>query len=383
MPALNAHNSECKRACCRVLLNHLSKFFYSASLTSWKKDEKSSLAFLGESAVMGGHDLFEGETLTKSLSVPVREDGQLNTGTSHNTLLGQKYEDGGSILLASSSGLGWGSIITAELRRHSSLSGAAFTQPVNEVAIAVAGHAEIRRRADGVEQRFQSRPGVACVCPKGVSVRYLSITGASLDMLHLYLSKDISGGLNDRDENAEDAGLVYTGGILDPLIHQIGLAITEELQASSKSSQMMFNTLSLALSARILQRHTRSKDWECSPEYIQARKTKGLDTARLKRVVAFMEAHVSKDISLNDLAGISCLSLFHFARAFKLSTGLSPMLYFSQMRVSKAKQLLISSNISIDNLAETVGYSSGTNLARAFKKYEGVSPSHFRQHGCN
>ena len=91
--------------------------------------------------------------------------------------------------------------------------------------------------------------------------------GDSLDMLHLYLSKDVSGGLNDQDTNAEDAGLVYTGGIFDPLIHQIGLAIAEELQASSKSNRLVFDTLSLALSARILQRHTRADDWARSDVY--------------------------------------------------------------------------------------------------------------------
>lgn len=328
---------------------------------------------------MGGCGVLDEEAGTGGRPLPVREDGRVNSGASINTLLGQKYEDGGSVLLASSAGLGWGGAITAELRRHSALNGAAFVQPVNEVAIAVAGRAVIRRRADGAEQHFQSRPGVACVCPKGVSVRYLDISGDGLDMLHLYLSKDMAGGLSDRDDNAEDAGLVYTGGIVDPLVHQIGLAIAEELQGGTNGGRLLFDSLGLALSARILQRHTRSNDWECSPEYLAAQTTKGLDPARLKRVVAFMEDNLSQDISLSDLAGISCLSVFHFARAFKLSTGVSPMQYVSQMRLRRAKHLLGSSALSMDELADMVGYSSGANLARAFKKGTGVSPSTYRQ----
>lgn len=353
-------------------------------LTSHKESRELFTTVLwGESAPMGGDDLLKNEIFSKVPQLPARENGLLNTGTTSNTILGHKYEKAGSILLASSVGLGWGSTLTAELRRHESLSGAAFIQPVNEVAIAVAGQAEIRRRADGAEQRFISQPGIACLCPKGVSVRYLNITGEKLDMVHLYLSKDMSGGLNSEDENVEDAGLLYTGGICDPLVHQMGLAIAEELQAGTKSGQIIFDTLSLALSARILQRHTRSSDWCRSADYIESQKTKGLDALRLERVIAFMHANISNDISLSDLANVSCLSLYHFARAFKLSTQLSPMIYFSQMRLNRAKELLAHSNISIDDLAEAVGYSSGANLARAFKKNAGVSPTQFRQRVSN
>ena len=327
--------------------------------------------------------MLEGEPPTQILPIPIKEDGRQHTGAAINTILGKKYEDAGSLLLASSKGLGWGGTVNAELRRHNSLSGASFIQPINEVAIALAGSAKIRRRADGAEQRFESRAGVSCICPKGVSVRYLNIDGDSLDMLHLYLSKDASGGLNDRDTNAEDAGLVYTGGIFDPLIHQIGLAIAEELQASTKSNRIVFDTLSLALSARILQRHTRADDWARSDAYISSQNAKGLDPMRLKRVVEFMTENLSEDISLSDLAEVSCLSMFHFARAFKLSTGSSPMLHLSQMRLSKAKHLLEHTIMSIDDIAETVGYSSGANFARAFRKLCGISPSIYRQRTRN
>ena len=112
---------------------------------------------------------------------------------------------------------------------------------------------------------------------------------------------------------------------------------------------------------------------------ISSQNAKGLDPMRLKRVVEFMTENLSEDISLSDLAEVSCLSMFHFARAFKLSTGSSPMLHLSQMRLSKAKHHLEHSSMSIDNIAETVGYSSGANFERAFRKLCGISPSIYRQ----
>lgn len=310
--------------------------------------------------------------------LPVSETGHLNTGSETGTLLGQKYEDGASKLLASSVGLGWGDMVTAELRRHRALRGAGFVQPVNEIAIAVSGQAQIRRRSGLVEQYFMSDPGVACVCPRGVSVRYLNITGDYLDMLHLYYPKDMIGAMGAQNDSTEDAGLVYTGGIRDPLVQTIGMTIAEELRAGEQCNRMLVESLGVALSARILQGYTRRNDWIRSEAYNDAIKSTGLDPQRLQRVSDFIADNIAEDISLNDLSNVSCLSPFHFSRAFKASTGASPIQFLSNLRMIRTKELLASTRHSVDAIALQVGYASGASLSRAFKKLTGTSPARYR-----
>ncbi|KQT04557.1 hypothetical protein ASG42_23175 [Rhizobium sp. Leaf391] len=307
-----------------------------------------------------------------------RETGLLGTGNKPGVVLGSKYELGGSKLLASSVDRGWGSSVTAEVRRHEDLHCTAFVQQVNEVIIALSGSAKIRRRADGPEQKFLSRPGSACICPRGVAVKYLHIHSGSLEMLHLYLPQNLFGNLECPDDSPVDSGLMYTGGFFDPLVQHIGLAIAEELQAEHSVGRIVLDSLALALAARMLQHYMHQNPKKLSGSFIDGKTTGALDNSRLKRVLDFMYQNLGTDIALDELASVACLSVYHFARAFKLATGSSPLQYFTALRVARAKALLADRSITVEDVAFSTGFSSGTNFARAFKKSVGISPTQYR-----
>ncbi|MBY2973095.1 helix-turn-helix domain-containing protein [Rhizobium leguminosarum] len=311
-------------------------------------------------------------------ATPARESGRLGTGAEIGTVLGSKYELGGSRLLNSSIDLGWRSSVTAEVRRHEDLHCAPFVQQVNEVIIALSGSAQIRRRADGAEQKFLSRPGSACICPRGVAVKYLHIHAGSLDMLHLYLPQDLFGNLACLDNSPIDSGLMYTGGFYDPLVQQIGVAIAEEMQTAGSTGRILLDSLGVALAARMLQNYMRQDSNSFTDVYLDGKSAGGLDRTRLNRVLEFMSQNIDADISLEELASVACLSVYHFARAFKLATGSAPFHYFTDLRLSRAKALLIDPGKTVEDVAFSTGFSSGTNFARAFKKSVGVSPTRFR-----
>jgi AraC family transcriptional regulator len=311
-------------------------------------------------------------------ATPAHENGALATGADIGTLLGHKYEMGGSRLLHSSVDLGWRSSVTAEVRRHEDLHCAPFVQQVNEVIIALSGSAQIRRRADGAEQKFVSRAGSACICPRGVAVKYLHIHSGSLDMLHLYLPQNLFGNLECADNSPVDQGLTYTGGFFDPLVQHIGLAIAEEMQTAGSTGRIVLDSLGLALSARMLQHYTRQETKNFTGSYIDAKSAGALDRIRLNRVLDYMSQNLGADISLEELASVACLSIYHFARSFKLATGTAPFHYFSDLRISRAKDLLTDPRKTLEDIASSTGFSSGANLTRAFKKSVGVSPTQYR-----
>jgi AraC-like DNA-binding protein len=105
----------------------------------------------------------------------------------------------------------------------------------------------------------------------------------------------------------------------------------------------------------------------------------GLDRRRLSRVVDYIEANLEGDLTVDRLAGIACLSRFHFARAFKAAVGLPPHQYVSGKRVERAKALLIREGRSLIDIALTLRFSCQANFTRAFRQATGLTPSQYRR----
>ena len=70
-------------------------------------------------------------------------------------------------------------------------------------------------------------------------------------------------------------------------------------------------------------------------------------TQRLRRVLRYVEEHLTEDISVADLADCACLSVFHFARAFAATMGMPPHRYVSQRRLENAKAMIASGHASL------------------------------------
>ncbi|WP_245728272.1 helix-turn-helix domain-containing protein [Rheinheimera pacifica] len=105
----------------------------------------------------------------------------------------------------------------------------------------------------------------------------------------------------------------------------------------------------------------------------------GLAPRTTLRCQELMRARLSEDISLDELAAEAQLSPYHFARMFKQSVGVPPRVYFTQLRMEKACELLALTNLPITEIAFKVGYSSSQVLARVFFKYQHMSLSDYRR----
>jgi AraC family transcriptional regulator len=83
--------------------------------------------------------------------------------------------------------------------------------------------------------------------------------------------------------------------------------------------------------------------------------------------------------SLAELAADVGLSTFHFARAFKASTGLPPHQQLLALRLEKARELLEMSDLTVTEISAEVGYSDPGYLARLFRKHVGATPAAYRR----
>ena len=105
----------------------------------------------------------------------------------------------------------------------------------------------------------------------------------------------------------------------------------------------------------------------------------GLAPWAQRRCIELMHARLSEDLSLDELAAEARLSAFHFARMFKQSVGMPPRVYLTRLRMERACELLETTDLSVTEIAQEVGYSSNQVLARVFIKHQRMSPTDYRR----
>lgn len=105
----------------------------------------------------------------------------------------------------------------------------------------------------------------------------------------------------------------------------------------------------------------------------------GLPPAKLNAILTRIDASLDNEITLSELAALAELSTFHFLRAFKHSTGLTPHRYVIHQRIARAKALLASNKQSVTEVAMTCGFATPSHFAVVFRRLVGVTPSEFRR----
>lgn len=104
-----------------------------------------------------------------------------------------------------------------------------------------------------------------------------------------------------------------------------------------------------------------------------------LNSDQLRLLTEYIDAHLSEKPSIAHLAAMVNLSRFHFMRSFKLATGTPPHQFIITRRLQRAKELLLESDFSIASIAHETGFGTPVQLARAFRRIIGITPSEYRR----
>jgi AraC family transcriptional regulator len=116
-----------------------------------------------------------------------------------------------------------------------------------------------------------------------------------------------------------------------------------------------------------------------SNQHVHERRRAGeLSPGQASRILDFLDSRLDESISLHDLAQQAGLTKWHFMRRFNTTYGTSPHSFITDRRMSRAKRLLLSSDLPIVQIALEVGMTH-SHFSRTFLKRVGVSPSEFRQ----
>lgn len=230
--------------------------------------------------------------------------------------------------------------------------------------------ARIERRLNGRWQDEQMIRGEFVLVPAGA--QHQVIWNREIEYTLLLLEPTYIARIAREEIYPESVELVPRFAQSDPLIYQIGLALKRELQRGPQSSRLYVEASTIMLAAHLL-RH-----YSISQPSLQTNVGK-LSKANLNQVIEYIDANLTKNLSVSAIAASVGMSQFHFTRLFKQSTGVTPYQYVIQRRVALAKQLLASPKLSMTQVSQQLGFSSPNQFSHFFRKHAGLSPNEYQQ----
>jgi AraC-like DNA-binding protein len=99
----------------------------------------------------------------------------------------------------------------------------------------------------------------------------------------------------------------------------------------------------------------------------------------VRRAVEYMHRNIGRHLSLAEIARACDMSPFPLCRIFASAQGTPPLRYFSTRRIAHARSLLLDTDLSIKEIAASLGFDNPANFATLFRKTTGTSPRELRK----
>jgi AraC family transcriptional regulator len=162
-------------------------------------------------------------------------------------------------------------------------------------------------------------------------------------------------------------------GVADETVKNIGLSLLPAVRAPEQASRLFMDHLMLGLGVHVAQTYggmqARSKP-------IQG----GLAPWQEKRSKEMLAGDLTGATPLSDIATACGLSLSHFSRAFRRSTGLAPHAWLLHARIEAAKAMLRARGSSLSMIALACGFADQSHFTRVFTRRVGLSPGAWRRY---
>jgi AraC family transcriptional regulator len=155
--------------------------------------------------------------------------------------------------------------------------------------------------------------------------------------------------------------------IRDPQLENICWALKAEMESNYPSGRLYVDSLAVSVASRLVSTHS-------SVAQRPAALNGGLGGRRFKQALAYIDDHLSEDLSLSRIAAATGVSASHFKTLFRESTGSPVHQYVIQRRIERAKDLLMQGKLSIAEIALATGFSHQSHMARHMRRSVGLAP---------
>jgi AraC-like DNA-binding protein len=168
--------------------------------------------------------------------------------------------------------------------------------------------------------------------------------------------------------------LAYDPGVGhdDAVVRHLGASLLAALHRQEETNQLFIDHMMLAFTAHVAQTYG-------GLQRIAKAARSGLAPWQMKRACEKLESDLGGKLSLQQIAAEFDLSVSHFSRAFRISTGLPPHQWLLHQRVKAAKQLMTVRDLPLAEIAISAGFANQSHFTRVFSAAVGVSPGVWRR----
>ncbi|WP_437942412.1 helix-turn-helix transcriptional regulator [Sorangium sp. So ce341] len=261
-----------------------------------------------------------------------------------------------------------GAFDTARRPYTASVDGTILT-PDHLVLVTLRGGAEHLEVATACGHRYAGpdRPGAVSFVPAHCE-RRIQLKGVQSAWASVALSPSL---LSSLEEGGHPLDLAPFSNVDDPVLAGLVGELERLLTADGRLDPAYCEAISRAIGCYLSRRYGQ----RLAPS---ARRPWKLPPWRVLRITDYIEAHIDREILVSDLAALVGVSAGHLHRAFRATTGVTPLDYINERRIRRAMAILASEDISVAELALRVGFLSPSHFTRTFRRVAGVNPSRFR-----
>jgi AraC family transcriptional regulator len=169
---------------------------------------------------------------------------------------------------------------------------------------------------------------------------------------------------DDLDSEKTDTPVLL---LYDDKVARCAELLAEECQEPSSGGRLYGESLTTALTATLFTRRNAIQ------------RGNGLAPWQLRRAMEYLEAHMTQDISLEEMAKLVGLSQSQFARSFKTSTGMPPYKWSLYARIKRAQELLLRCSEPIAFIALQMGFADQSHFTKTFRRATGATPKDWQR----
>jgi AraC family transcriptional regulator len=196
--------------------------------------------------------------------------------------------------------------------------------------------------------------------------------GSAFDIVQFYVSRAALDEFADENDGCRCETLAWPFGKPDPGLKNLGMCLLPLLERPEPASELYVDHLVFAAHAYIARTYGGIK---IAPSVVRG----GLAPWQLHRATEMLKANLEGEITLSQVAGECKLSVSHFVRAFKQTTGQPPYRWLLQQRIAAAKELLLHSGLPMVEVALKCGFADQACFIRAFRKSLDTTPGEWRR----
>jgi len=160
-------------------------------------------------------------------------------------------------------------------------------------------------------------------------------------------------------------------GTPDRQLVTLGKQLLAGLEPEGAAGRMQVESLTTHLAIHLLRHY-------CSASESLRKPVPKLPPRKLQRALQYIDDNLREDISLAGVAQALAMSPWHFAHAFRQTTGLPPHRFVLERRIERAKSLLRETDLSITEIAHRIGCASHSHFSVLFRRKTGQTPRDYR-----